>query len=235
MDTVILCGGKGTRLGHLAEQVPKPLVEVGDEPILWHIMKLYESFGHRRFILCLGHLAHKFGEYVAGSDFDLDVELVDTGQDTPTGGRVKRIADTVRGERFFATYGDGLADIDLDALLAFHRAHGRIATLTSVRPYGNFGILHADGNGRVTAFEEKPRMTQWVNGGFFVFERAIFDYLDEQSVLEREPLERLAAEGELMAYPHAGFWACMDTYKDNIYLNERWETGMAEWKIWGDE
>lgn len=229
---MILCGGKGTRLGALGEATPKPLLTVGEEPILWHIMRLYASQSFTRFVLSLGHLQERFHEYFSGRREPWEIDLVDTGADTPTGGRILLAADAIGGERFFATYGDGLADIDLRALLDFHRSHGRLATLTAVRPRGNFGILHLDGDARVVAFEEKPLMSEWVNGGFFVFERAVLDYLEPGSVLEREPLERLAAEGELLAYRHHGFWECMDTYKDNLELNELWSTGAAPWATW---
>lgn len=232
MKTVVLCGGKGTRLGALGERDPKPLLPVGDEPILWHILKIYESFGHRDFVLCLGHLKERFAEWAEQTGEEWSVTLVDTGLDTPTGGRILKARDAVRDDDFFATYGDGVADVDLEELLRFHRSHGKIATVTAVRPEGNFGIMHLGDDRAVTAFEEKPRMRDWVNGGFFVFRKEIFDYLDADSVLEREPLERLAAAGELMAYPHDGFWACMDTYKDNVALNQSWLAGEAPWKVW---
>ncbi len=235
MRTAILCGGKGTRLGPALADVPKPLLAVGDHPILWHIMKIYERYGHRDFVLCIGHLRERFEEYFADPPASLAgvrVELADTGADTPTGGRLKLVEERIGGDEFLATYGDGVADIDLDRLLAFHREHGRAATITVVRPRTSFGVVRLRGDGQVAAFEEKPVMPDWVNGGFFVFTRRVFDYLDEGSVLEREPFERLAADGELMAYRHEGFWECMDTYKDNLDLNEAWESGRAAWKVW---
>lgn len=231
MKTVVLCGGKGTRLGALGERDPKPLLRVGDEPILWHILKIYESFGHRDFVLCLGHLKERFEEWSAGLDEPWDVTLLDTGLETPTGGRILAARSAIGRDQFFATYGDGVADVDVAALLHFHRSHGKIATVTAVRPQGSFGIMHVAG-GQVTAFEEKPVMRDWVNGGFFVFGPEIFDYLEPGSVLEREPFEHLAADGQLMAYEHPGFWACMDTYKDNVALNEAWASGAAPWSIW---
>lgn len=231
MKTVVLCGGKGTRLGELGERDPKPLLPVGDQPILWHILKIYEAHGHSDFVLCLGHLKERFAEWAAALDEQWHVELLDTGLDTPTGGRILAARDFV-GDEFFATYGDGVADLDLGALIEFHRAHGRVATVTAVRPRGTFGIMHLDGDGRVTAFEEKPPLRDWVNGGFFVFRREVFEYLEPSSVLEREPLERLARDGELMAYEHHGFWSCMDTYKDNLELNELWLAGAAPWRMW---
>jgi glucose-1-phosphate cytidylyltransferase len=234
VKTVVLCGGKGTRLGALGERDPKPLLQVGEQPILWHIMKIYEHFGHRDFVLCLGHLKDRFEQWAAETNEPWAVTPLDTGLETPTGGRILRARGAVHGDDFFATYGDGVADVDLDALLRFHRGHGRIATVTAVRPVGTFGIMHVDDAGAVTAFEEKPVLRDWVNGGFFVFKRAIFDYLEEDSVLEREPFERLAAEGQLMAHPHDGFWSCMDTYKDNLMLNELWLGGDAPWKTWSE-
>jgi glucose-1-phosphate cytidylyltransferase len=195
-------------------------------------MKIYEAYGHRDFVLCLGHLQEQFHAYFEGATpADWDVALADTGRDTPTGGRILRMADRI-GSDFFATYGDGVADVDLDRLLAFHRSHGRVATVTIVRPRGNFGIARVDDDGRVLGFEEKPIMEDWVNGGFFVFRPEIFDYLSEDSVLERDPFESLVAEGEIMAYRHTGFWSCMDTYKDNLLLNEIWSSGQAPWRIW---
>lgn len=232
MKTVVLCGGKGTRLGELGERDPKPLLRVGEEPILWHILKLYASFGHDEFVLCLGHLKERFGEWAAALEEPWRIKLVDTGLDTPTGGRILAAREAVEDGDFFATYGDGVADVDLDALLRFHRSHGRIATVTAVRPTGSFGIMHVNGGDEVTSFEEKPVLRDWVNGGFFVFRPEIFEYLEQDSVLERAPLERLAAERQLMAYAHGGFWSCMDTYKDNLELNERWAAGAAPWKTW---
>ena len=238
MRTAILCGGKGTRLGGWGGGLPKPLLPVGDRPLLWHLMQIYAAQGHADFVLCLGHEQQQFVDYFAGAPAGSEgwrVDLVDTGTETQTGGRISRIADRIDGDRFFATYGDGLADIALDRLLAYHRSHGRVATLTAVRPHVNFGVARLDDDGRVLRFDEKPLMQEWVNGGFFVFERRVFDYLDEGSTLEREPLERLAAEGELMADRHEGFWSCLDTYKDHLVLNERWENGAAPWRIWQEQ
>ena len=231
MQTVILCGGKGTRLGPVPD-VPKPLLPVGERPLLWHLMKIYDAQGFRDFVLCLGHLPERFEAEFAHPPDGWRVRLFDTGLDTPTGGRVKRCEPLLEGDELFVTYGDGLADIDLDALLAFHHGHGRTATMTVARTHASFGIVQVDAAGAVTAFEEKPLMREWVNGGFFVFSRRVFDYLAPDSPLEGEPFERLAAEGELMAYRHEGFWACMDTYKDNLALNEEWAGGSARWKLW---
>jgi glucose-1-phosphate cytidylyltransferase len=233
MDVVILCGGRGTRLQERTQEIPKPLVEIGGQPILWHIARLYAEQGLRRFVLCTGYKGELIEAFVRAQAWPEGVEVtcVDTGLDTPTGGRIHRIADRV-GERFCATYGDGLADIDLRAELAFHRRHGATATMTVVRPELQFGIADIDDDDRVTGFHEKPRGEHWVNGGFFVFERDVFDVLTEESVLERGPLERLAADGQLRAYRHTGFWECMDTYKDAVALNDLWAAGRAPWKVW---
>jgi len=235
MDVVILCGGRGTRLQERTQEIPKPLVEIGGRPILWHIVRLYAEQGLSRFVLCTGYKGELIEAFVAGEAWPDGVEVacVDTGLDTPTGGRIHRIADRV-GERFCATYGDGLADIDLRAQLAFHRRHGATATMTVVRPELQFGITDIDEDDRVTGFHEKPRAEHWVNGGFCVCERAVFDVLTGESVLERGPLERLAADGQLRAYRHTGFWECMDTYKDAVALNDLWAGGRAPWKVWSE-
>lgn len=235
MKAVILCGGKGTRLGAWGETTPKPLLPVGPQPLLWHIMKIYAAAGFSDFVLCLGHLQERFHDYFAGDVPGAEawnVELVDTGADTPTGGRIKRVESYLDGQQFLATYGDGVADIDLRELVAYHGGHGRIATVTTVRPVSSFGIAEVAADGSVVGFHEKPQMTEAVNGGFFVFQPEVFDYLAGDSVLEREPFEALAAAGQLMAYRHDHFWTCMDTYKDNLNLNEEWESGGAPWKIW---
>lgn len=256
MKTVILCGGRGTRLGAHGATVPKALIEIGGRPLLWHLLKLYAHHGLNDFILCLGHLGDAIKRYFLDQhwldhDFTLEmnsaaeprlhgaraeewrVTLADTGLETNTGGRIKRIAPYLGAdETFCVTYGDGLANIDLRALVAFHRAHGRVATLTAVHPQSSFGLLQLDEAGAVTEFVEKPPLREWINGGFFVFERAVLDYLNEESVLEREPFERLARERQLMAYAHTGFWKCMDTYKDNLELNQLWDAGSAQWRLW---
>jgi glucose-1-phosphate cytidylyltransferase len=233
-DVVILCGGRGTRLREHTEAIPKPLVEIGGRPILWHVMRIYAEQGFRRFVLCLGYRGELIAEFVGadGLPAGLEIECVDTGEATPTGGRIARVADRLRGRRFCATYADGVADIDLGALLDFHRGHGALATLTVVRPELQFGVARLDGDGRVVGFEEKPRFQGWINGGFFCFEHGVIDYLAEDSVLEREPFERLAADGELRAYRHSGFWDCMDTYQDAVLLNDLWAERRAPWKLW---
>lgn len=256
IQTIILCGGRGTRLREYTETIPKVLVEVGGRPILWHIMKTYAHAGFAEFVLTLGYLGDRVKEYFLdydgwrGRDLrlrlgqrqppellgrdgeDWEITFADTGAATNTGGRIKRVEPYIRGNEFFVTYGDGVGDVNLCGLLDFHRRHRRIGTVTAVRPALNFGIIELNGDQCVTRFTEKPRLDAWVNGGFFVFDRRLFDYLEDDSVLEREPLERLAADGQLVAYRHEGFWACMDTYKDTERLNELWSTNQAVWKVW---
>jgi glucose-1-phosphate cytidylyltransferase len=239
IQTVILCGGRGTRLREYTEAIPKVLVEVGGQPILWHIMKSYATAGFDDFVLALGYLGDLILQYFDEATNEASrsaerwaVAMVDTGPDTNTGGRIKRLERLVSGPTFFATYGDGVSDLDLKALLDFHSQHGKLATVTVVRPRLSFGLVEVNADGLVSCFREKPRLEGWINGGFFVFDRGVFDYLDDDSILEREPLERLAADGELVAYRHDGFWACMDTYKDNVDLNAMWAAGTAPWRTW---
>jgi glucose-1-phosphate cytidylyltransferase len=233
-DVVILCGGRGTRLREHSETIPKPLVEIGGRPILWHVIRIYAEQGFGRFLLCLGDRGQMIEEFVRseGLPAGLTIECVDTGNDTPTGGRIALVGDRVHGDRFCATYADGVADVDLHSLLDFHGDHGALATLTVVRPELQFGVARLNGAGRVEGFVEKPRFDGWINGGFFCFERGVLDYLREDSVLEREPFERLAADGQLRAYQHIGFWDCLDTYKDAVLLNDLWNSGRAPWKSW---
>jgi glucose-1-phosphate cytidylyltransferase len=233
VDVVILCGGRGTRLRERTETVPKPLVEIGDRPILWHVIRLYAAQGFSRFVLCTGYLGDQIAEFVAAERWpeQIAVECVDTGEHTPTGGRIHKVRDRLRGT-FCATYADGLADVDLGRLLSFHGDHGALATMTVVRPELQFGVTELDGDARVTGFAEKPRSEHWVNGGFFCFEPRVIDYLAEASVLEREPLEGLVRDGELRAFRHEGFWECMDTYKDAQQLNDLWQLDRAPWKVW---
>jgi glucose-1-phosphate cytidylyltransferase len=239
---VILCGGRGTRLrvqGTAAEgggqEIPKPLVEIGGLPIVWHVIQLYAVQGFRRFRLATGYkgeLIERFARDTAWPD-GVEVQCVDTGLDTPTGGRIKLLEEHLAGEPFCATYADGVASIDLAGLLDFHAAHGKLATMTVVRPELQFGVTELDTHdGRVLGFREKPRSEHWINGGFFCFETGVLDYLEQGSVLERDPLERLAAGGELCAHRHEDFWECMDTYKDAVALNDLWESGEAPWRMW---
>jgi glucose-1-phosphate cytidylyltransferase len=230
----ILCGGRGTRLQEHTRTIPKPLVEIGGMPIVWHVVQLYATAGFRDFVLCTGYLGEQIDEFVAAHAWPdgVTVDCVDTGLDTPTGGRIAAVADRIDGGTFCATYADGVADLDLRALLAFHRDHGAAATMTVVRPELQFGVTELDGSHRVVGFREKPRSEHWVNGGFFCFEPALLERLEAGSVLEREPLESLAADGELRAFPHEGFWDCMDTYKDAVLLNDLWESGEAPWRVW---
>ena len=257
MKVVILCGGQGTRLREETEYRPKPLVEVGGRPILWHIMKSYAHHGLRDFTLCLGYRGNMIKEYflnyeAMNNDFtislgqesklhfngaheeqDFRVTLADTGQETMTGGRIKRIRNYIDGDTFLVTYGDGLADIDITALLAFHKSHGKIGTITTVRPQSRFGILDTTDDGKVQRFSEKPQVDGWASAGFLVFNRALFNYIDtDDCVLEREPLEKLAVEGQLMAYRHHGFFFAMDTYREYLHLNELWNSGKAPWRVW---
>lgn len=257
MKTVILCGGLGTRLREETEYRPKPLVNVGGKPILWHIMKIYAHYGFRDFVLCLGYRGQMIKEYflnyeAMNNDFTIclgkssqirydgshqeqnfTVTLADTGAETMTGGRLKRIEKYVKGKTWMATYGDGVADLDLSRVVEFHRSHGRLATVTAVRPTLRFGSVSVTESGQVETFFEKPKLEGWVNAGFFVFEPGIFDYLTGDScVLEKEPLERLAVEGQLMAYRHDGFFFAMDTYREYLYLNELWSKGQAPWRLW---
>jgi glucose-1-phosphate cytidylyltransferase len=232
MQAVILAGGRGTRLAEETDVRPKPLVEIGGRPIVWHVVQIYAAQGFRRFVLCTGYKGELIERFAAAEAWPdgVTVECLDTGLDTPTGGRVRRAALTLGAGPFCATYGDGVADLDLHALLAFHRAHGDLATMTVVRPELQFGVAELGADDRVRGFREKPRAEHWVNGGFLCFERGVLDVLENDSVLEREPLERLAAAGQLHAYRHEGFWDCMDTYKDAVLLNDLWRDGAAPWQ-----
>ena len=230
---MILCGGRGTRLQEGASSIPKPLVEIGGHPIVWHVVQLYAAHGFRRFLLLTGHLAELMDEFVAAEQWPhgVSVETVFTGEETPTGGRIHLAGSRLSGSTFCATYADGVADIDLGAELDHHHSHGRLATMAVVRPELQFGVTELRDDGRVSGFHEKPRSDHWINGGFFFFEPGALAYLTESSVLEREPLEGLADDGHLHAYRHTGFWRCMDTYKDAVTLNDLWAS-RAPWRLW---
>ena len=230
----ILCGGRGTRLQETTHAIPKALVEIGGEPILWHVIRIYAAQGLRRFVLLTGYLGEMIESFVAAASWPerVEIDCVDTGLDTPTGGRVALASERLEGGPFCLTYADGVADIDLDALVGFHRHHGAIGTVTVVRPRSQFGIAELADDDRVLRFDEKPQLDHWVNGGFFCFEPGFLAYLEAGSVLENDPLRRLAAEGELHAFRHPGFWDCMDTYKDAVVLNDLWAAGRAPWAIW---
>ncbi|MEX2253353.1 MAG: sugar phosphate nucleotidyltransferase [Thermoleophilaceae bacterium] len=233
-EVVILCGGRGTRLQEHTQSIPKPLVEIGGLPILWHVIQIYAVQGFSRFVLCTGYKGELIERFTAEGDWPAGVvvECVPTGDDTPTGGRIHRVGDRLDGA-FCATYADGVANIDLAALMARHGEQERLATMTVVRPELQFGVTELDGDGRVLGFHEKPRSDHWINGGFFCFESGVLEYLEDDSVLEREPLERLAGDDQLQAYRHDGFWECMDTYKDAVQLNDLWAQDHPPWKVWG--
>jgi len=232
---VILCGGRGTRLQESTQEIPKPLVEIGGMPIVWHVIQLYAAQGFRRFLLATGYKGELIERFVATHEWPrgVSVECIDTGLETQTGGRIKLLEPMLGAEgAFCATYADGVADIDLEALLECHAEHGALATMTVVRPELQFGVTELEEDGRVRGFREKPRSEHWINGGFFCFQAGALGYLDRDSVLERTPLERLAAENELRAHRHEGFWECMDTYKDAVALNDLWASGDAPWRVW---
>lgn len=254
MKVLLLAGGFGTRLSEYTDTIPKPMVTIGGRPILWHIMQTYAHYGHKDFYVALGYKAMVIKEYflnyrALNSDFTVDlatgktsphqvdevdwrITLVDTGLDSMTGGRVKRMLPYIGNEPFMLTYGDGVADIDLDAVLAFHKQHGKMVTVTAVRPSARFGELKIQ-DGAVTSFQEKPQMAQgWINGGYFIIQPEFFDLIaDDATVLERDPLERAAQMGELMAYKHDGYWQCMDTKRDRDTLEALWQSGDAPWKV----
>jgi glucose-1-phosphate cytidylyltransferase len=264
MKVAILAGGLGSRLAEETEARPKPMVEIGGIPILWHIMRHYAHFQHRDFVVALGYKGNYIRRYATdfaalspgnlridytrrqveydtalGTGVDAwpmdgwKLHLVDTGLDTNTGGRIKRLKSAIGNERFFLTWGDGVSTVDLDALLAFHKSHGRLATLTAVRPPARFGHLEIDGD-RISVFDEKPQVGEgWINGAFFVCEPGVFDYIEDDSTqFERQPLQALARDGQLMAYRHYGFWQCMDTVRDRVLLEKLWASGQAPWRIW---
>lgn len=232
---LILCGGAGTRLREHAQSLPKPLVEVGGRPIVWHVIQIYVAQGFADFVLLTGFRGDLVEEFVARTGWPpgVSVRCLHTGLDTPTGGRLRRAAALLEGdETVCVTYADGVADVDLARQVEDHRRHEARATMTVVRPELQFGVAELNGDGTVRGFVEKPRLERWVNGGFFCFEPEVLRALAPDDVLERRPLERLAAVGELRAFRHQGFWACMDTYKDVVALNDLWASGRAPWKLW---
>lgn len=257
MKVAILAGGTGSRLSEETELRPKPMVEIGGYPILWHIMNLYSHYGHNDFVVLLGYKGYLIKEYFANyflhkcdvtidlSNNDMEllnnksepwrITLVDTGVDTMTGGRIGRASSYLSADTFFLTYGDGVSDIDMDAQIAFHKSHGKAATMSAVQPDGRFGTFESDENGAVSNFLEKPKGDgSWINGGFFICEPEVFKFIDdsEDCVFERGPLESLALAGELYRFEHRGFWKCMDTLRDKNELNAMWNSGNARWKIW---
>ncbi|MBM3838885.1 MAG: glucose-1-phosphate cytidylyltransferase [Verrucomicrobia bacterium] len=257
MEVVILCGGLGTRLREETEFRPKPMVPIGGRPILWHIMKIYAHYGHKRFILCLGYKGEIIKDYFRNyhwntcdvtlrlgakpqihyhgkhEEEDWEVTLLDTGLQTQTGGRLLRALSFVQSETFLFTYGDGVTNSDINQSIEFHRQHGAIVTVTAVKPSGRFGELALDGQ-TITAFREKPEKETFVSGGFFVMNKSVGQYLEggDACVLERTPLERLTREGQVKAYCHSGFWQCMDTAREQDWLNQFWAAGNAPWKLW---
>lgn len=255
MKAIILAGGLGTRISEESILRPKPMIEIGGKPILWHIMKLYSAHGINDFIICCGYKGYVIKEYFANyflhmSDVTFDmklnkmqvhqnsaepwrVTLVDTGDETMTGGRLKRVRNHIGDDDFCFTYGDGIADIDISSLIEFHKKVGRLATLTATQPPGRFGAINLEGN-RILSFQEKPQGDGgWINGGFFVLDPKVIDYIhDDQTVWEREPMERLAREGQINAWLHRGFWQPMDTLRDKNHLEELWSSGKAPWKVW---
>lgn len=257
MKVVILAGGLGTRISEESHLKPKPMITIGDKPILWHIMKIFSHYGFNDFFICLGYKGYVIKEYFSNYflhesdvtfDFSKDneivihqkyvepwrVTLIETGQDSMTGGRVKRAKKYIGDETFMLTYGDGVSDINLHELVKFHRSHGKKATVTAVQPMGRFGVMSVDKDGTVKEFQEKMKGDgNWVNGGFFIFEPEVFDYIDgDDTILEKEPLQNLVKDGELRAFKHHGFWYAMDTLRDKRYLEDLWKTGKAPWKLW---
>ena len=254
MKAVILAGGLGTRISEESNSRPKPMIEIGGKPILWHIMKIYSAHRVNDFVVCCGYKGYVIKEYFANyflhtSDVTFDIKhnqmevhqnnaeawrvtLVDTGEQTMTGGRLKRVRHHLGDTDFCFTYGDGVGDVDISSLIAFHERQGRLATLTATQPAGRFGAVNVDGH-RVDSFQEKPRDGSWINGGFFVLNRKVIDYIDDDhTVWEREPMERLARDGQINAWLHRGFWQPMDTLRDKKQLEELWASGKAPWKVW---
>jgi len=257
MKVVILAGGRGTRISEETEVLPKPMVEIGGKPVIWHIMKLYSHYGFNDFIICLGYRGYMIKEYFSHyfmhmSDVTIDlsknetkihttasepwkITLVDTGLETMTGSRLKRVEKYIGSQSFFLTYGDGLADINMGKLAAFHKKSKKLATLTAIQTAGRFGVLDINSGNKVSSFLEKPKDEGgWINGGFFVLEPQVLNYIDNNDtvVWEKEPLEKLSKQGNLWAYKHTGFWGCMDTLRDKLNFEKAWQSGEAPWKVW---
>lgn len=256
MKVVILAGGLGTRLSEETSLRPKPMVDIGDKPILWHIMKIYSTYGVNEFIICLGYKGYYIKEYFANyflhqSDVTIDlsdnsitthqtqaepwkITLVDTGKESMTGGRIKRIQQHIGNETFLLTYGDGVGNVNIQELLNFHKKHGKLLTVTAVQPSGRFGALNINDSGSVTSFLEKPKGDgAWINGGYFVCDPGIFNYISgDNTIWEKEPMEQMAKEGQMVAYKHTGYWKPMDTLRDKQELDAEWNSGKASWKIW---
>jgi len=256
IPVVILCGGKGTRLREETEYKPKPLVEIGEKPILWHIMKGYSYYGFNNFILCLGYKGNAIKEYFLNYEYmntdfilstkskecqklssqaateDWNIIFADTGKDTNTGGRIKRIEKYIDSDIFFATYGDGISDVNIEKLLGFHNKHNRIATITGFHPHLKYGQVKLGKKGDIISFQEKPQLKDLVNGGFFVFQKEFFAYLDEDCVLEREPFEKTVEDKQMALYKHEGFWFAVDTYKDCLEINTMYNNNITPWMIW---
>lgn len=246
LKTVIFCGGKGFRIRDYFPYTPKALVKIGNQPILLHIMNYYSRLGHKRFVLCLGHMANEIVSFFTGDEHrvktyneqgelsitfgEMTIDLVDTGLDTNTGGRLLKVQRFLEGkQQFFCTYADGLSNVDLNKLLEFHQQHGKAATLTAVNPVLNYGVLETNGDNIITEFHEKPKLDHWINGGFMVFNKEVFRFLKDNDVLEVESFNRLVSDKQLLAYKFNGFWNSMDTYKDYLWLNEIWNSGEAKW------
>jgi glucose-1-phosphate cytidylyltransferase len=257
MKVVVLCGGAGTRLREETEFRPKPMVEVGGRPILWHIMKTYAHYGFNDFVLCLGYRGNVIKEYflnyeAMNNDFTIclgekskihyhdlhteqgfQVTLAETGPDSMTGGRIARIQKYVDGDTFLLTYGDGVSDVNIGQVLEFHKSHGKLATVTTVPPISRFGMIELTDDSRVHSFNEKPKTDGWMSAGYFVLNRGVFDYIEgDDCIFERQPMERLAADGQLMAFRHDGFFFAMDTFREYQHLNELWSRGAAPWRVW---
>lgn len=257
MKVVILAGGFGTRISEESRLKPKPMIKIGDKPIIWHIMKLYSYYGFNDFIVCAGYKQNVIKEwfanyYLNNSDITFDytnggnitvhkyvaepwkVTIADTGLDTMTGGRIKRVKNYIGNEPFFMTYGDGVSNVNIKDLLSYHKAHGKLATMTIVRPEGRFGVVDINSEGQIKSFREKNKSDAcWINGGFMVLEPEVIDYISDDTVIfEREPLEKIAENGQLMSYKHNGFWHCMDTMNDKEKLDKMWEKEIADWKVW---